>query len=457
MTSYASEHSARQIRRRLFGLLMQAFGLVVAVTVVLLVGLLAALAGAVTSGSMGWRPPPARELEVYYLARGSWEGVGTVVSHDGEASRGEMETDWNNLTVLDARGRVLVDRGRAEGGLVGTIYPPDGRGVRFPLQAAGRAIGTMVLHRGNWYGLLGLFSGLVAPVLVISFFTGMLTLLIGFLLARRVVTPLADVVAAAHEVAAGDLTARVRVRGPGDLRSLSDSFNRMAGALETSDRQRRDLLADIAHELRTPLTVIRGKLEGMLDGVYPADEAHVAPVLQETYVLERLVEDLRTLTLAEARQLHFDRQAVDLGELAERAVGLFEAEAADRQIALAADLAPDLPQVQADAQRVGQVIGNLVSNALRYVPSGGNVTLSTRPADGGGAEMAVSDDGPGVAEADLPHLFDRFWRGEKSRTRAAGGAGLGLAIARQLVEAQGGTICAENRPGGGLRVAFVLR
>jgi two-component system OmpR family sensor kinase/two-component system sensor histidine kinase BaeS len=441
----------------LFGLLMQAFGIVVVVTVVLLVGLLAVLAGAVTSGSMGWRPPAARELEVYYLAHGSWDGVGTVVAHAAvEPARAEMVTDWRNLTVLDAEGRVWVDRGEAAGGLVGTLYPADGRGVRFPLRAEGQAIGTMVLHRGNWYGLLGLFSGLVAPVLVISFFTGLLTLLIGFLLARRVVTPLADVVAAAHEVAAGDLTARVQVRGPGDLRSLSDSFNRMAGALETSDRQRRDLLADIAHELRTPLTVIRGRLEGVLDGVYPADEAHVAPVLEETYVLERLVEDLRTLTLAEARQLHFDRQAVDLGELAERAVGLFEAEAADRQITLRADLAPDLPPVQADAQRVGQVIGNLVSNALRYVPSGGRVTLSTRPVAGGGAELAVSDDGPGVAEADLPRLFDRFWRGDKSRNRAAGGAGLGLAIARQLVEAQGGTICAENQLGGGLKVAFVL-
>src|SRR5690606_36458043 len=123
--------------------------------------------------------------------------------------------------------------------------------------------------------------------LVISFFTGLLTLLIGLLLVRRFVNPLADVVAAARSVAAGDLGARVEVRGPGDLRSLSDSFNRMAAALQAADRQRRNLLADVAHELRTPLTVIRGSLEGMLDGVYPADEAHVAPVLEETYVLER--------------------------------------------------------------------------------------------------------------------------------------------------------------------------
>jgi signal transduction histidine kinase len=161
--------------------------------------------------------------------------------------------------------------------------------------------------------------------------------------------------------------------------------------------------------------------------------------------------------LAEARQLHFDRQAVDLSELAERTVGLFEAEAADRDITLAARLAPGLPAVHADAQRVGQVIGNLVSNALRYVPAGGQVTLSTRRAEGGGVELAISDNGPGVPEADLPHVFDRFWRGEKSRARAAGGAGLGLAIARQLVEAQDGTIMVENCPDGGLRVAFVLK
>ncbi|MCC6191153.1 MAG: HAMP domain-containing protein [Anaerolineales bacterium] len=448
--------SARLIRRRLFALLMQAFGVVVAVTVVLLVGLLAVLAGAVTSGGMGWRPPVARELEVYYLATGGWAGVGAVAAQSaGEA--GDFAPDWRSLTVLGADGRVWLDRGLAAGGLVGGVYPAGGRGVRFPLRAGGSQVGTLVLHRESWHGLLGLFSGLVAPVLIISFFTGLLTLVIGFLLARRVVTPLADVVAAAHQVAAGDLTARVQVRGPGDLRSLSDSFNRMASALETSDHQRRDLLADIAHELRTPLTVIRGKLEGMLDGVYPADEAHVAPVLEETYVLERLVDDLRTLTLAEARQLHFDRQPVDLGEMAERAVGLFEAEAAERGITLATELAPGLPLVHADAQRLGQVIGNLMSNALRYVPGQGRVTLSMRPAAGGGVEFSVSDDGPGVAEADLPHVFDRFWRGEKSRTRAAGGAGLGLAIARQLVEAHDGAISAENRPGGGLRVTFVLR
>ncbi|MBI5828669.1 MAG: sensor histidine kinase, partial [Chloroflexi bacterium] len=182
---------------------------------------------------------------------------------------------------------------------------------------------------------------------------------------------------------------------------------------------------------------------------------HVAPVLEETYLLERLVEDLRLLTLAESRQLHFDLKPVDLGEEAERARALFEAEAAEKDIVLTVRAEPGLPPVNADPQRVEQVVGNLLSNALRYVPSKGRVTIEVRRA-ALGVELAVTDDGPGVPEADLPKLFDRFWRSEKSRGRAAGGAGLGLAIARQLVEAQGGTISAANAPGGGLRVSFVL-
>ncbi len=300
-----------------------------------------------------------------------------------------------------------------------------------------------------------LLPALLLPVLIISFFTAILTMLIGYLLSRRVVTPLADVIAAASQVAAGDFAARVQVRGPGDLRTLSDSFNHMATALQVSDQQRRALLADVAHELRTPLTIIRGKLEGVLDGVYAADEASVAPVLEEVYVLERLVDDLQLLTLADAGQLHFDRRPVAVAGLAQRTVGLFEAEAADRNITLAIDMPADLPDVFADEQRVGQVLGNLVGNALRYSNPNGQVILSAR-LEGEQVELGVADTGPGLSEADLAHIFDRFWRAEKSRARASGGAGLGLAIARQLVEAQGGSIWASNRDGGGLRVTFTL-
>jgi two-component system OmpR family sensor kinase/two-component system sensor histidine kinase BaeS len=286
---------------------------------------------------------------------------------------------------------------------------------------------------------------------MLSIFGGLLTIIFGILLTRRVVYPLAEVIAASQAVTRGDLSARVEVGGSSDIRDLTDNFNRMADSLEENETQRRNLLADVAHELRTPLTVMRGKLEGILDGVYSPDENHIAPVLEETYLLERLVEDLRLLTLAETRQIHFEIKEVDLDFLVGRLIPLFEAQASEKGIALRAQTAPNLPAVMADPQRLEQVIGNLLSNSLRHVPEGGEIIIETSET-ASGLRVSILDNGPGVPEADIPHLFERFWRGEKSRTRSAGGAGLGLAIAKQLVEAQGGTIQAQNRPEGGLNI-----
>lgn len=453
--------SIRLIRRRLFILLMQAFGAVVLLTVVLLLALIGLFVGNAMRGNSQVMPIAGETARLYYLGRGNWDGVEAILLPENSVSLGFEERDlWRHMMLLDESGRVLIDEGRADTPLVGQVYAAGRRDVRFPLRIDSRQVGTLIILNnplGPAAFVVGLLVSLAFPVGVISFFTGVLTLLIGFLLARRVVTPLADVIAAAQAVAAGDLSARVQVRGPGDLRSLSDSFNRMAEALERSDRERRELLADVAHELRTPLTVIRGRLEGIVDGVYPVDEDHVVPVLEETYVLERLVEDLRLLTLAESRQLHFDLKPVDLGELAGRAADLFRAEAEEKNIRLWVRVDSDVPLVEADPQRVEQVIGNLLGNALRYAPENGQVAITVRRVDApGGVTLAVRDNGPGVPGADLPKLFDRFWREEKSRGRAAGGAGLGLAIARQLVEAQGGSIAAANAPGGGLEVFFTL-
>ena len=450
--------SVRQIRRRLFLLLMQAFGAVVLLTVVILLAIVVFFVGRTLTGNANFRPPQLSQsntAQAYYLGHGGWDGVEAIVA-DSQTQPSFLGRGWDDILLLDERGQVLIDRGRTDTAQIGQPYSLTEGDIQFPLRVNDKQIGTLVLQGSvlNWPR--SLIRDLIFPVGVISFFTGLLTLLIGYLLVRRVVTPLADVIAAAHSVASGDLSTRVEVRGPGDLRSLSDSFNRMADALERNDRERRDLLADVAHELRTPLTVIRGKLEGIVDGVYPADESHVAPVLEETYVLERLVEDLRLLTLAETRQLQFDREAVDLNDLVGRAADLFSAEAAEKSVNIGVGAEPGLPTVTADPQRVAQVIGNLLSNALRYVPEGGRITITTRRISEG-VELAISDNGPGVPEADLPKLFDRFWRSEKSRSRMAGGAGLGLAIARQLIEAQDGTITASNDPDGGLKVSFVLK
>jgi len=448
--------SINQIRRRLFWLLMLAFGAVVFLTIVLLLGLLALLSSNAPASTSPFAPTSLQDsLQVYYMAHRSWDGVEALALETDIGSRANFAGEWENVLLLDEAGRVLIDRGHTNTELTGQIYTPDLDQKIYPIHFNGGQVGTLVYVEYVPPRPIIFLAGLLPAGLVIAFFTGALTLIIGWLLMRRVVTPLAGVIATAQEVAAGDLSARVAVSGPSDLRTLSDSFNRMAAALEQNDRERRNMLADIAHELRTPLTIMRGRLEGILDGVYPLDDAQIAPALEEVYVLDNLVEDLRLLTLAETRQLSLDCREVNLGEIAEHTAGLFEAEAADKDIALTVQVEPNLPLVMADPQRTGQVIGNLLSNALRHVPARGQVKMTVRQVEAAVA-LTVADNGPGVSETDLPHLFDRFWRAEKSRTRSAGGAGLGLAIAKQLVEAQGGHIYAEKQPGEGLHITFIL-
>jgi len=211
----------------------------------------------------------------------------------------------------------------------------------------------------------------------------------------------------------------------------------------------------VAHELRTPLSVIRGKLEGVLDGIYPATPEHLEPILDEILLLTRLVEDLHLMALAEAGQLALEKRPLDVGDLLRDAQVNFGPQADDRGVTLALDLPEALPQVIADWRRISQVLGNLLTNALRHTPPGGRVTLSAR-AIGGAVEVTVADTGVGIPPEDLPYIFERFWRGDKSRSRAGGGSGLGLAIARQLVEMHGGRIGVESTPGQGTRFTFTL-
>jgi signal transduction histidine kinase len=294
-------------------------------------------------------------------------------------------------------------------------------------------------HRG--LGLPGAILGLV--------------LLVAFLAAgravRRMAQPIGEVMEAADRVAAGDYAARVDERGPREIRRLARSFNAMAQRLEASEEHRRNLLADVAHELRTPLSVIQGNTEGILDGLYAPDRAHLEPVLEETRVMSRLLDDLQTLSTAEAGALRLHRAPVDPGELVADAVAAFRSSAEAAGVTLEPRVAPGLPAVEVDTVRIGQVLANLLQNALRHTPSGGSAVVAADRVEGGLVAFAVEDTGPGIPAEVVPHVFDRF-------VKAAGstGAGLGLAIARSLVEAHGGEITAENRPEGGTRVRFVL-
>jgi signal transduction histidine kinase len=284
-------------------------------------------------------------------------------------------------------------------------------------------------------------------------FFGLLLVVVVFVVAVRVVrwlaAPVGDVMEAADRVAGGDLRARVSARGPRDMRRLAHSFNVMAERIEAHDAQRRNLLADIAHELRTPMAVIRGNVEGMLDGVYPVDDRRLRRLVDETGVMARLLDDLQTLSMAEAGVLKLHRERIDPEVLVEDVVASFGPQAATRGVELESETEPGLPALEVDPVRVGEVLGNLVSNGIRHTPAGGRVTVGTKGAPEGVA-FEVSDTGPGIAEDELPHIFDRFVKAADS-----GGAGLGLAIAKRIVEAHGGHITAESSPGA-TRFRFVL-
>ncbi|HKY50328.1 MAG TPA: HAMP domain-containing sensor histidine kinase [Candidatus Limnocylindria bacterium] len=267
---------------------------------------------------------------------------------------------------------------------------------------------------------------------------------------RRFASPLGDLIEAAESVEAGNYGVRVRVRGPRVVRSLGRAFNAMSERLETSEAERKRLLADVTHELRTPLTIMQGNLEAMVDGVYPSDASHLEPILDETRVLSRLVDDLRTLSLAEAGALALHREPTDLSQLIGDAVASFRAQAAGAGVDLVSEVEDALPQGDVDPVRLREVLSNLLSNALRYTPRGGSVRVGAAALDGQ-LRVSVRDSGPGIAADALPHVFDRFYKSEESR-----GAGLGLAIAKSLVVAHGGEITAESAPGQGTEMRFTL-
>jgi signal transduction histidine kinase len=289
------------------------------------------------------------------------------------------------------------------------------------------------------------------PVVILG-----LGLLLAFFFAgraiRRVARPVGDVMDAAERVAGGDYSARVAERGPSEMRRLARSFNAMAERLQANEEQRRDLLADVAHELRTPLSVIRANAEAMLDGLYTADSAHLAPVVEETKVMSRLLEDLQTLSTAEAGALRLHREWVEPGQLVADAVAAFGVRAEARGVTLEQRVAAGLPSIEVDPTRLGQVLANLLQNAVQHTPGGGSVVVSAEPAGGGGAvAFSVADTGPGIPPEVLPHVFNRF-----VKTADSGGAGLGLAIARSLVEALGAEISVESHRGRGTTMRVVL-
>jgi signal transduction histidine kinase len=287
----------------------------------------------------------------------------------------------------------------------------------------------------------------------------LLALLVGALLlgvlgrgARRVSIPVDDLLQAADRLAEGDYDVRVAERGPRELREAARAINTLAERLGATDQRRRALLADVSHELRTPLTVVRGGLEGMLDGVRPRDDAHLAALRDETLLLDRLIDDLRTVALAEAGALPLHLEEVDPATLIDDAVAALAGSAEAAGILLRALPAEGLPTIVADPGRLAEVLRNLIANALRYTPAGGAIVVEATAPDPATVAFVVTDSGAGLAPGDAERIFDRFHRAADST-----GSGLGLSIARELVTAHGGSISASSAgPGQGTTVRFTI-
>lgn len=330
----------------------------------------------------------------------------------------------NQVTAAELH-RAMMGDGGGIGGPGGMM----GRGLSAAQQAALARVNQAVIAGGA----IALFAALG----------------VGFVVFRSITRPIEQLRQAAQAVSGGDLSARVEIDSGDELADLGSAFNAMAGSLQRDEQLRRDMTADIAHELRTPLAVIQSNVEAMLDGVYPLDGEHLGTVLKQSEVLTRLVNDLRTLALAEAGQLALDRQPIDAGELAAGVAAAFRTRAAEKGVAIETDIAPNLSPAALDAQRMSQVLSNLIDNALRHTPPGGRIDVRVRSGGDRDVVLGVSDTGGGIRAEDLPYVFERFYRADKSRARAEGGSGLGLAIAKSIVEAHGGAIRVRSEVGRG--------
>ncbi len=390
------------------------------------------------------------ELSRYYLQRGSWGEIQPFIEQ------------WGNLyekriILTDSSGTVVAD---SEGDLVGELHTPDSEGRPLPFGFRGVSMGTLYVTPVSSSGVslsslqmtfksIGLFfiwGGLIA---------GAIALLMTFFMSRRILAPVKSLASAAVLLGKGDFRQRVQIRDKGELGQLADTFNSMASDLERAEQLRRNMVADIAHELRTPLSNIRGYLEAVRDGIKKPDADTIGSLQEEASLLSRLVDDLQELSLAEAGELTLVRSEEDVAGLVRQAVTAVEGQSSAKGLSLAVELSDNLLTVNVDSHRIGQVLRNLFENAIAHTGTGGTITVAARQLEGY-VEVSVIDTGEGIPPEDLPNIFERFYRVDKSRTRATGGSGLGLTIVKRLIEAHGCTIEAYSEPGKGSRFTFTL-
>ncbi len=400
----------------------------------------------------------------YYQVNRSWEGVESIFRPQGSspAPNPNFEPRWEVrrtlFTIANTQG-VVVAGGKRED--LGRVISQSDLKKGEPLIVDGETVGWLLFNpaldrwradtpEGNFLlnvGQATLYSAIAATLVA---------LLLGGFLAYNLTRSLRELTVATQALAKGELGQQVKVRSQDELGALATSFNQMSAELARANQLRRKMTADIAHDLRTPLSVILGYSEALADGKLAPNVETFDILHTEAKHLSYLIEDLKTLSLADAGELPLDTQPVSPQVLMRRAAGAYRVQAEQKQVQVSMEVPADLPEIVVDADRVAQVLGNLMSNALRYTPTGGEIMLSAGLSNRGEVYLSVSDNGAGIDADDMPNIFERSFRGDQARQNIQGESGLGLAIAKSLVEAQGGTISVESRLGEGTRFTIVF-
>ncbi|MGD8403035.1 MAG: ATP-binding protein [Anaerolineales bacterium] len=393
-----------------------------------------------------------QNLADYYSTNGSWEGVGEIILFETvpQPSEGVPQRE-PFFTLVDQDGSVIY---AGPGYHLGEQVRQRELDQGISIEVDGQKVGTLVMGRVPFQrnpreeefiqrtNLMLIYSAVGASLVA---------LLLGIFLSRTLTHPIRELTEATHAVADGELGKQVSVRSKDEMGELASSFNKMSADLARSSEARKQMTADIAHELRTPLSLILGHAEAVHDGVLPPTKENFEIIRDEAERLEKLVEDLRTLSLADAGELSITRQEVSPQKLLDDLHTTYLHIASQKNVKIQLNVASDIPRLNIDPGRMTQVLTNILDNALKHTPEGGQVKLSAGQV-GDGVELSIQDSGPGIEGEDTNRIFERFYRTDTARHRDDGGSGLGLAIARSIVEMHQGQIWAESKPGQGLKI-----
>jgi signal transduction histidine kinase len=398
-------------------------------------------------------------LGEYRARTGNWIGVNQLLSSQqtilvgGKLIVRRTFLVPGSFSLANEQGTVFIS---TEQGQVGITLSPTQMDEGIPIEANNARVGTLLLDNVGT-SLAPAEEEFLASAKRSALLGGAiafgLALLLSVLLISEVLSPLRVLTRATEQIARGDLTQRVKLKARDEFGQLGDSFNRMIKNLRHSEEIRRSMTADIAHELRTPVTIIQGNLEAILDEIYEPTTDTIAPIYEETLRLGQLIDDLRDISLAEAKELQLNIEPIEVVASIKQLVETISA-SLDQGPQIRVEANSTIPQVPVDLKRFQQVLVNLLTNALRFTPQLGTIHIQVLRKDQE-VEVRVADSGPGISPEEIPHLFERFYRGDQARSRGQGGSGLGLAISKLLVEAHGGRIWAENDPSGG--AIFVIR